>query len=219
VALPPTPTGEPPVLLTRPPVALPPATVVAPPVLTATLPPPVTLEPPVAAEPPTVTDDTPPVGRAPPAVAEEPPIGLVPPAAVDEEPPVLVLVAPPVLGAPPPVFPVPTNEVTLDASKGTDIEPLDAVTVPSLASVLLEDVVYLVYEVIVEPGTETESVLAEPVLTTMMTMDEPSEYAERANPDPGLAVASTRWKPGRTNFDHAPMQPPRLVTAPPLMKP
>jgi hypothetical protein len=127
--------------------------------------------------------------------------------------------APPVPGAPaPPGLPEPTNEVTLDASNDTDNEPLDAVTAPSLANVLLDDVVYLVKEEMVVPGIEIASVLAEPVLTTLTTTDVSLLYAERDSPDPGLAVASTLYDPGRTNLDQCPMHPPRLVTAPPLMK-
>jgi hypothetical protein len=63
----------------------------------------------------------------------EPPVAAEPP----------VLEAPPVPAAPPPVLPVPTKDVTLEPSSATDIVPFDAVTGPSLARVLLEEVVYL----------------------------------------------------------------------------
>jgi hypothetical protein len=102
-------------------------------------------------------------------VLVEPPVAFVPPAFV--EPPVAFV--PPVLAEPPvdDVVPEPTNDVTLDASSDTDSEPFVAVTVPSLARLLLEDVVYFVKEEIVVPGIEIASVLAEPVLTTLTTTE------------------------------------------------
>jgi hypothetical protein len=168
---------EPPVDLLPPVDGVPPAAI-APPVLRT---PPVAFAPPVAVVPPAVV--APPVLGTPP-VDFAPPVAFAPPVPGD----------PPVPGEPPtPVLPEPTNDVTLDASKDVDRVLFEAVTVPSLARLLLEDVVYLANEVIDEPGIEIESVLAELfVFTTTTTTDVSLLYAERDNPDAGLAVASTR---------------------------
>ena len=119
-----------------------------------------------------------------PPLATDPPVPVAPPTL--EEPPVLE--EPPAGGE----LPDPTNDVTLEASNDTDSEPFEAVTAPSLARLLLEDVVYLVNDAIVDPGIEIASVLADPVLTTLMTTEVALLYAERDSPVPGLAVASTR---------------------------
>ena len=191
----------PPVALVEPPALAPPADF-EPPEPNA---PPLAFAPPMPGAPP--VDFVPAALSAPPVLVNPPVVALEPPEpvlAMFVEPPAPVapplLDAPPVLVAPPvpeapavPVLPEPTSDVTLDASKDTDIEPFEAVTVPSLARVLLEDVVYLANEVNDEPAIEIESVLAELfVFTATTTTDVSLLYAERDTPDAGLAVASTR---------------------------
>jgi hypothetical protein len=109
----------------------------------------------------------------------DPPLPVEPP--VPEEPPAPVMV------------PEPCKVVTLDASKDSVTEPLEAVTLPSLARLLLLDVVYLSYEEMVEPLIETViDCVDELVLTATRTTSVSLLYAERDTPDAGLAVASTR---------------------------
>jgi hypothetical protein len=102
---------------------------------------------------------------------------------------------PPVPAAPPaPVMvPEPCKVVTLEPSKDSVTEPFEAATLPSLAILLLLDVVNLSYEEIVEPLIETViDCVDELVLTATRTTSVSLLYAERDTPDAGLAVASTR---------------------------
>jgi hypothetical protein len=95
-----------------------------------------------------------------------------------EEPPSVV---PPASGDPPvPVaLPVPSSVVTLSASRATVKVPFCAVTAPSLLTFLLLEVVYLVYDEMLTPGTDTVREPAEAELFTMtMTTSPLFVYAE-----------------------------------------
>jgi len=93
----------------------------------------------------------------------------------------------------PVMVPEPCNVVTLDPSKDSVTEPFEAATLPSLAMLLLLEVVNLSYEEIVEPLMETViDCVDELVLTATRTTSVSLLYAERDTPDVGLAVASTR---------------------------
>jgi hypothetical protein len=91
------------------------------------------------------------------------------------------------------MVPVPCKVVTLEPSKDSVTEPFEGVTVPSLARLLLLEVVNRSYEEIVEPLIETVTDCVEVlVLTTTTTTSVSLLYAERYTPDIGEAVASTR---------------------------
>ena len=151
--------------------------------------PPTRLELLAAETPPTAVD---------PAAPEEPPTrpellaAVIPPATA---PPALLLLAPPVtvppgraelvtavvppapVAPPPPEPPVgggisealPTIVVTLDPSKARVSVPPEAVTLPSLATFLLEEVVYLSKEEMLDPLIAMSTEVAPPVFTAMMT--------------------------------------------------
>jgi hypothetical protein len=107
-------------------------------------------------------------------------------------------VDPPAAPVDPPVLvtgmsdPVPCKVVTLDPSKGTVSDPPEAVIAPSLAKLLLEEVVNLSKEEMLAPLIEMFTDAAPPVFTATMTTSEGPLYAERDTPDAGLSVASTR---------------------------
>ncbi len=84
------------------------------------------------------------------------------------------------------------NVVTLDPSSDAVSEPPDTVTLPSLAMLLLEEVVYLSQEETVAPLMEALSDAAPPVFTATRTTSEVPRNAESDTPDAGPLVASTR---------------------------
>lgn len=125
-------------------------------------PPPTTTAPPLALAPPTFV--APPVALAPVRPAE-PPVAHAPP----------LLEAPPVPWEPlvPVKLPLPCNVVTLEASRLSDNAPFAAVTLPSLAKLLLAEVVNRSYEDMLEPLTVRLSDFDELfVFTTTITTSE-----------------------------------------------
>jgi hypothetical protein len=108
-----------------------------------------------------------------------PPVPLAPPAPL----------APPV----PLEGPVARKVVTLEASSVTESAPFVLATIPSLARLLAEEVVYFANEETLEPLTVSESDFDEVlVLTMMMTTSASLLYADTLTPAVGAAVASTR---------------------------
>ena len=153
------------------PIAVPPWPLCSPPTPPAE--PPTLLDPPkldplAASEPPTLF--APPTWFAPPALLA-PPLLLAPPVLL--APPMLL--APPILLPPaPPEPPVPVEGpvarkvVTLEASRVTESAPFAAATMPSLARLLAEDVVYFAYEAMLEPLTVSASDFDDVLVLTMM---------------------------------------------------
>ena len=102
-----------------------------------------------------------------PADALDPPILLEPPTLLDPPAPP----TPPAPPEPPPVDePVPRKVVTLEGSSETESAPFVAGTMPSLAKLLLDEVVYFAYDEICDPSTVMASDFADEfVLTITMT--------------------------------------------------
>lgn len=111
----------------------------------------------------------------------EPPEPVEPP--LPEEPPVPEGV----------IEPEPCKVVTLCASRVTESEPPEAVTVLPLARLLLEEVVKVSYELMSDPETviviDFDEVF---VFTATMTTSVSPLNADKDTPDVGLSVASTR---------------------------